>query len=945
MPCCAFCSKTSVPKLRLGAPVFEAPASGPAFLKRFGNILIGLTLLLLFSCESYEHAFKTDTKRGASDEVVIGVVGTVTASVKGQEFRIPNQFFEGVNMAVDEANEAGGIIGKKVRTIQFDDGRSIEKGRLVARKLAKNSDVVAVVGHRYSGVAVPASITYQENGILFISHGATSPSFTEYGGNLTFRNIPSDAETGRIMAELACKRGFKKIFVFYQRDTVGKQLAENFNEYAVEMGIEIVATRSYFHWVEDFRIVLSEITKSHEFDAVLLAGLIPLAADFVKQARDMGVKVPIIGSYMLDAPDLFSIAGRNAEGVIVPTTFNPNLLTKNTRDFVRNFKKKYGVTPDAMAAQGYDAVQLLFHAIRKSGSTTPIVLASTLRILQEWEGVTGSYSFKMNGDIVGKSIYFKEVRKGRFEFLEHELGQEVINPYYSAVDTTIRLPLDGSVSTIDPTYTSDVISIEVTEQLFLGLTDFDPETYEPVGELATEWEVGDDGKTYVFHMRKDARWTDGSPVTAHDIVWAVRRNVNPKTNCPYAGMLYVLKNGKAIHQSKISETDEIGVEALDDYTVKFTLEHAAAYFPSIAGIWVYRPLPGKIIEKFGEKWTGAENIVTNGSYRLALWKKGIVMALRKNPNYYDAAKVSIPEVRYYVIPDNSLGLMMYENNDLDIMGSSYLRLPLMGLRNIVRDPVLGREYSMEPQFCNYAYGFNTLRPPVDNVLVRKAIIAAVDREFIIELITQGGEEPARTFTRPPVFGSVPSSENIGIQFNPVQAQKWLAEAGYPEGKGFPKITLLFNSSETHLKIARAMKASLKHYLDIDIDIRSTHWDEFMNTIGDKDRRPHLFRFGWCGDYPDANNWLKELFHPADSDNYIGWDNKEFAEFVDNALRVTDQAQRKEFYFKAERLLCEEEAAVVPIFFETAHCLVKPRVKGWYHMALGGQHIRDWYFSE
>lgn len=623
--------------------------------------------------------------------------------------------------------------------------------------------------------------------------------------------------------------------------------------------------------------------------------------------------------------------------MIVPTIFDPNLPAVATLEFVKRFQTEYGAMPDMWAAQGYDAVRVLAYAMRETNSPVPIIVASAIRILQDWQGVTGSYVFTFDGDISGKKIFFKEFRRGKFEFMERD-HDEKINPFYVVTDITLRLPLEGIITSIDPGLSEDVITSEVTEQLFMGLTSFDPETYEAVPALATDWEVSGDGQTYTFRMRSDVKWTNGESVSADDIVWAVRRNISPETGAPQAFMLYILKNAKAVNSGKISDLSEIGVRAVDSFTVEFRLESPAPYFPALAGQGVYRPLP---IEKHGKQWTEPKNIVTNGPYTVAMWEKGMVMILRKNSTYCDAGNVSIPEVRYYIVPESSVGMAMYENNELDIMGSSYLRLPLMAIRKIRESPVLSREYRSKPQFCTYAYGFNTKRPPVDNPLVRKAISAAIDRSLLVDLITQGNEEIASTFTRPPVFGAVDPEAGVGISFNPKQAADWLREAGYPGGKGFPILTLLYNASETHSKIAQAVQASLKHYLNIVIELEGTKVEDFYGRLGDPPSLPHMFRNGWCCDYPDANNWLYELFHPFNSYNVINWDNAEFAHLTDRALKSPDPEERKKLYRRAEEILCEEEAGVVPLYFEVAHCLVKSRVNGWYHMAVGGQGIRNW----
>ena len=507
----------------------------------------------------------------------------------------------------------------------------------------------------------------------------------------------------------------------------------------------------------------------------------------------------------------------------------------------------------------------------------------------------------------------------------------------------LRIALNGAISTLDPGLTVDTSSIELTEQLFLGLTDFDPSTYEVVPELATHWDVSEDGLVYHFYLRKDAYWSDGTPITAHDIVWAVQRNLSPEIDSPVVFMLYVLQNAKAFHQGTLEDPNEVGVRAINDWEVEFILNNPAAYFPALAGLWIYRPLPRNAVEQFGDQWTKPYNIQTSGSYHLDTWDKGTSLILKKNPKYFDAAKVSIEEVHYYIINENSLGLTLYETNDLDILGGSYLKLPLREIPRIKGNRLLNKEFTLQPQFCNYYYGFNTQKPPVDNPLVRRAICAAIDRQLLIDVILKD-REPARTFTRPPVFGAVDPEAGVGIYFDPEQAKAWLAEAGYPDGEGFPVLDLVYNTTELHQEIALAVQTFLKHYLNIEVAIKGQQWDEFMETIT-QPNTPHMYRFGWCSDYPDANNWLSELFHPTYSPNRIGWNNAEFKEVVEEAQRISDPDERKSLYYRAEQILTEEESAVFPLFFDTAAYLVKSRLKSWYSMALGGQHIRNWVLED
>jgi oligopeptide transport system substrate-binding protein len=562
----------------------------------------------------------------------------------------------------------------------------------------------------------------------------------------------------------------------------------------------------------------------------------------------------------------------------------------------------------------------------------------------------------------------------------------------------LRIPLNGPVTTLDPGQVIEENGIELLEQLFLGLTDFawdkKTQTYKVVPELALELpQVNEDGTRYTFQLRSDVKWTDGHPVTAHDLVWAIQRHLTTETESQEVSILYLIKNAKAIHQqeSEFSQSgvqapdnyghstttasketltvdlikdakaihkedkfSQLGVRALDDYTIEFELEHAAAYFPALVSVRTFRPLPHHVIEKYGAKWSELKHIQTNGPYQLKEWDKGNKIVLTKNPLHYEADKVAINEVHYYVVPSNRLGLKMYEKNELDLMGGSiYLRLPQTEILRIkTADVVLSKELRIAPRACTEWYGFNTQRPPTDNLLVRKAIAAALNKQLLIEVILKGFYLPALTFTHPLVFGAVSpqDSANVGIPFNPQQANQWLKESGYGDlAETENNIILMHSKSEFHHEIAQGVKTLLKHYLDIKITVDGDKdFGNYLDLLFSSKRQqiPHLFRIGWCMDYPDAHGGLYRLFHPKQG--YFDWllhhnleKEREFMEMIELAQQTIEQEKRQQYYRRAEQILVGEEVVILPVFFETPPMLVKPWVKNWYNKAFGGQHIRDW----
>ncbi len=978
------------------------------------RLLVLLTVvLLLSSCESYDTTAKKrrENAAAATGEIVIGIVDT-----KG-EF----SFAKGAKLAVVVINQQGGVLGRAIRIIEYDDEGDVPTGQKIAKNLALNKDVLAVVGHIYSRVALPASITYNLADVVFLSPEATNPNLTRYGLWTTFRNSLISEESGRQLAEYAYTRGFKKMAILYHRTNSFRRLAETFHERALEQGIEIVTRRSYSDSQTYFSDLIAEI-QDYQFDAIFLAGEDESAAQLIRQAKTMGISQPFMGGEGLDTPRLWQVAGKAAEGTIVPSLFNPKLLSRRTQEFVKRFEAAYGTPPNSWDAQGYDAVQVLAHAIEKGGSTIPQTISTTLRFLENWESVSGTYSFTHTGDITGRDLFFKEVRGGKFEFLEREqvvyqlteqtlknmqsegvpaevveiltsegdpqkeftqkeaflktvetlIGsertaknqelilkyaraqkvEEYIDPLYVIKDITLQLPLKVTPNTLDPALSEES---EIAGQLFLGLTEFNPETFEVYPELA-DWTVSSDKLTYRFSLRQDAYWTDGVPVTAEDVYRTVLRNLQPDTPIPHKNvvtMLYPLKNARLIHENPIQVPLNIrpGVRVVDKYTIEFTLETPLPYFPVLAASDLYRPLPWHIIHQYGDSWADFDHIQTNGPYRLKYWDKEVVMILRKNSKYYDAATVSIPEIRFYSISTPSVGMTMYREGRLDVLGGKYLAVPEDEIPQIRANPGMRDQLTFQSASEVYFLGINTARPPMNNPLVRKALIAAIDRQLVTNLL-KGGLQAATTISPPAVFGAVPSSKNIGISFDLEQARQWLAEAGYPNGRNFPTLVLASPWRTKHPYFV-PIQTLLKQYLNITVTFKSP-----MDSLADNTKAyhqfltriepPHLFMYQYTADYPDADNFLGNFFHPDSLyslNQFLNWENAEFNELITSALQHNAPNIRKEKYTRAEQILCNEDAVVIPYLYNTTPLLIHPRVTGWTYNPVWGQYLKSWSFEE
>jgi branched-chain amino acid transport system substrate-binding protein len=379
-----------------------------------------LAVVSFLSCTSYKDL---ENERARRAETAKGDI--LAAVVLNTPFR-DTLLDEGIEMAVTEINARGGILGRKLR-MEIHPNVSQNEEQKIARTIAADPNIVAVIGHLESSGAIPVSVTYQEAGLLFISPGATSPGLTDHGFPYVFRNIPSDYETGKVLAEYCLANGFRNMVVIDDESEYGQTLANIFEEKAAAGGIKILLRRSYFPWQSDFRSMLHEI-KNKGGGAIFLGADLPKAAEVIKQARQMGIKIPFIGGDGLDSVDLWKIAGNAAEGTIVSTIFNPTDADPNTQLFSKNFLKRYGTLPDTWAALGYDAVYLLDTIYTEAGSTVPVVAASFLRFIADRHSVMGVYSFTKAGDVTGNKFYFKVFRGGKFEYLPERIeGEQMKN--------------------------------------------------------------------------------------------------------------------------------------------------------------------------------------------------------------------------------------------------------------------------------------------------------------------------------------------------------------------------------------------------------------------------------------------------------------------------------------------------------------------------------------
>ena len=522
--------------------------------------------------------------------------------------------------------------------------------------------------------------------------------------------------------------------------------------------------------------------------------------------------------------------------------------------------------------------------------------------------------------------------------------------------------------TADPAMTTDTTSSSVCGSIFTGLTDIDDETKEAVPALASSWEPSEDATVWTFKLRDDVPWVqynvkthevdqvlddEGNPrmTDANDVVYGVKRVCDPNTASDYAWLLYPIKGCETLNTADPEAEDfqdlydAMGVEALDDYTVQFTLEFGAGFWPQVVTMANLFPSPQWTIEEYGDRWIEPGFIVTNGAYVMTEWVHGDHLVLEKNPFWpywgTDYGSGNIERLYGVTIEEASTGFAMYENNELDTVG-----VPLDQTDRVKADPVLSKEFVNAPTNCTYYYEFVTTKPPVNDVRVRKALSMAIDRLTLVETVTKGGQIPANTFTNPLNFGHAAEDPDVapwalteekggtGYAAAVEMGKALLAEAGYPNGAGLDLI-LMHNVSEGHARIAQAIQAMWQGaYPEAKFTVETQEWGVYLDTIEATtavEDVPHVFRLGWCGDYPHANNWLLEVFHPEKGSNRsrISVDDPQVGDLVQEYMDVTEAAQTapeaeaNALYKRGEQLLVDEIAAMAPIYYYTTVQVTKP----------------------
>ena len=493
----------------------------------------------------------------------------------------------------------------------------------------------------------------------------------------------------------------------------------------------------------------------------------------------------------------------------------------------------------------------------------------------------------------------------------------------AAAEGEIVFNLAVEPQTIDPVRNNAVDGSNVIFNLFDGLVriGFDD---APEPGCAEKWEVSEDGMTWTFHLRKGLKWSDGKPLTAEDFRYGLLRLLDARNASPNAYMAYFLKNGEAFFNGKAGSED-VGIDVPDDATLRLRLENPAPLMLDCLSFYAFAPARADVVEQDPRGWaTKPESLVCNGPFVLSEWKHNSELTLTKNPNYWDADNVKIDKVRMVMITDSNTALAAFKAGKVDLLD----RIPPQMTPQLIESGEAKVAPALGTAFCV----FNVARAPFDDPRVRKAFTLAIDRRTMVEKVTLGGQKPAVAFIPYgiPGVGSDRDFRAEGGTFlperaDPEAAKKLLAEAGYPDGKGFPKVTYKYNLSSTNKAIAEALQAMWKQNLGVEVELANEEWKVFLNTREQGDFQ--IARHAYVTIFFDAGSLL-EGWVTGSPKNVARYSDPEYDALIRDSLKQMDRSKRMEDMHRAEAILMRD-LPVLPLYFYSTPYMQSARVKGVY----------------
>ncbi len=485
---------------------------------------------------------------------------------------------------------------------------------------------------------------------------------------------------------------------------------------------------------------------------------------------------------------------------------------------------------------------------------------------------------------------------------------------------------DAEPRTLDPGLMTGLAEGRIAAALFEGLTRLDPKTLAVLPGVAESWNVAEDGLTWTFQLRPGVVWSDGTPLTAEDFRWSWLRLLAPDSPASYGNLLFDVAGARAYKRGE-GEADAVGLQAAGDRKLIIRLERPVPYFGSLAAFFTLLPVPRHAIEEHGERWTRRENIVTNGPYLLEQWLFYREITLRRNPNYWDVGRVALHRLRLLPIVNPNTQFNLYETGDVDLLFS----VPAPILDHLANRP----DFVTGSRLATAFLRLNVTRPPFDDVRVRKAFALAIDKDVIAGKIMRGGERPTDSLVPRGLPGYEPAP---GLAGNTNRARELLAEAGYPGGRGFPPVALLYRNNPDQAALATVLQNRYREILCVDVRLDSREWKVYISSMK---RLDYDLVFGaWYGDYPDPATFL-DCFRSDSGNNRTGWKSTRYDHLLDRAATpepgesATRHAERRMKLFRtAEEHLLRDGVPLIPLYHPTTRFMVAPRVRGFAVNLLG-----------
>lgn len=500
-----------------------------------------------------------------------------------------------------------------------------------------------------------------------------------------------------------------------------------------------------------------------------------------------------------------------------------------------------------------------------------------------------------------------------------------------ARDQVLRMGNGAEPETLDPHRAESVSTSNILRDLYEGLIIEAPDGHLIPG-VAQSWEISADGKTYVFHLRDNARWSNGDAMTADDFVYSLRRSADPATGSNYSSILGPIENAEAVTAGKLPPS-RLGVEAVDAHTLKIQLRDPTNYFLGLLTHSATYPVHRASVEKFGALAFRPEHIVSNGAYKVQEWVVQSHVLLVRNHLYWDDAHSTLERVYYYAIEDVSSEFKQYRAGELDWTES----IPSTQLRWIKQN--IPQEFRVAPYLGTYYYGYNLTQPPFkNNPKLRRALALAIDRKIIVDKVLGTGQQPAYSWV-PPVKNytqQVPEWSTWSREKRLAEARRLYAEAGYSAAHPL-EVEIRYNTSEDHKKIALVIAAMWKQYLGVQTRLIN---QEFKVFLADRTQMKvtQVFRSGWVGDYNDAYTF-SQLLESHNGLNDMGYVNPAYDALLQQAASEPDSERRAQYLQQAERLMLEDQP-LLPLYFYSSKRLVKPYVVGWQGNIMDHHYSKD-----